>query len=680
MGLFFVMRRLIGIFVFIVILLLSVNTAVFSQSRDFVKFETAKEHFKKGFHYFNERKYLAAVEFFRKALSEYPQYYTAREYLARSYSLSGYIDEAVKEWEILSNSVSKNVSIVNKINTIKYRETGGQFISDSFDFLLIEEYKSVDLRRFRVPYPIDIAIDRGKNIYVTSFSLGKVVKLGPNGEGKESFSPGSDSRFYGIDYWKDRICLSDFKMDSIYILNTDLEVLKSFGSSGSNNGEFHGPEGVSLDSRGNIYIVDSGNHRIQKCDKDGNYILKFGEKGEYNGHLKTPSSIVVSDDTVYITDTGNQRVVSFDDSGNFIRNIIDDDMKKPRGIDIYEDKLIISDEENGLLFYGLKNEKRKWFNSWNNKKDTFAKLISSEIDRDGALYCLDYKRDSVLVFSSLKNKLSNLNIEVTSIDTRRYPAISLYLNIRSRNGKPVYGLDNTNFIVNEDGVDINQISVNYFKEVDKSVSLVLCVDRSLKTSGYHNEIPWVSDFFLKKMKKNDSIRVLNFNKDSWEGNNFDWSRRRTISVLRKRDYSEGKCFGKVLYNAITDLISRHNRRGVILISDGTITADSFKQYSQRNIIEYAKCHYIPVYFIVFKSKEPILERIARETGGEILKANEIDNMRKIYYNIKNSEEYRYLLDYFTYNLTGSNGWWADVKIEVNHKGQNGIEWCGYFVP
>jgi len=118
----------------------------------------------------------------------------------------------------------------------------------------------------------------------------------------------------------------------------------------------------------------------------------------------------------------------------------------------------------------------------------------------------------------------------------------------------------------------------------------------------------------------------------------------------------------------------------MVVTDGSIGSDSFNQYSQRNIIEYAKCHFIPIYFIVFKTKNPVLERIARETGGAIFKASETDGMRKIYSSIKNSEEYRYLLDYSTYNVTGANGWWADVKIEVNHKGQGGTEWCGYFVP
>ena len=48
------------------------------------RFERAKEHFRRGVIFFNNNQYLAAVEFFRKAIAEYPEYHTAREYLARA--------------------------------------------------------------------------------------------------------------------------------------------------------------------------------------------------------------------------------------------------------------------------------------------------------------------------------------------------------------------------------------------------------------------------------------------------------------------------------------------------------------------------------------------------------------------------------------------------------------------
>ncbi|MCU0821285.1 MAG: hypothetical protein MUC95_02285 [Spirochaetes bacterium] len=644
-----------------------------------MKFEKAKELFIKGYLYFNEMKYLAAVEFFRNAVAEYPEYYTAREYLARSYRLAGFTEEALKEWEVLSNAVSNNVSITNKINTLKFRETRDVVIRDSMEFVFSAEYNPVDLGRYRFPGPVDIAVDKSKNLYVTSFSGGKLVKLDINGEGESIFNLGIDSKFYGIDCAGVRICLSDFKSDKIYLLDTDLNVKKSFGSPGNEDGMFHGPEGVSFDKSGNVYIVDSGNYRVQKFDDEGNFIFKFGKMGEYEGQFANPSGVLAYNEQVYITDPGNSRIACFDDSGNFIKNIVIDGMEKPRGIDIYNEYLIVSDEKKGLLFYGLNNESKTWFNSWDNKR-AFSKLISATADTDGTLYCLDNKRESVLVFTPIQNRYNNLDIEITSADISGYPAVTFYLNIRNRGGKPVYGLKEENFKVVEDGANVTGFSVDYFKERRNSASFVLCVDRSVDTSGYHNELTWISDFVLKKMRKNDSIKVLNFNKDVWTGNNFDWSRRRTISALQKKSYEQGKCTGKALYNAISDLLLKYDRRGVLLVTDGGISSDSFKQYTIKNIIEYAKGHFIPIYIVTFKDGSKELERIARETGGGLYRASEVDSLRKIYDLVKYSDEYRYMLAYSTYRIPSVKGWWAEVKLEVKQKGQTGVEWGGYFVP
>ncbi len=55
------------------------------------------------------------------------------------------------------------------------------------------------------------------------------------------------------------------------------------GSPGSNPGQFGGnpgsdigPQGVAIDSSGAIFVVDRRNHRVQKYDQDGNFLLMFG--------------------------------------------------------------------------------------------------------------------------------------------------------------------------------------------------------------------------------------------------------------------------------------------------------------------------------------------------------------------------------------------------------------------
>jgi len=52
------------------------------------------------------------------------------------------------------------------------------------------------------------------------------------------------------------------------------------GLRGSGSGEFFGPSGITLDSSGNIYVVDQEYHRVQKFNPAGEFLLMFG--GEVN--------------------------------------------------------------------------------------------------------------------------------------------------------------------------------------------------------------------------------------------------------------------------------------------------------------------------------------------------------------------------------------------------------------
>jgi DNA-binding beta-propeller fold protein YncE len=65
------------------------------------------------------------------------------------------------------------------------------------------------------------------------------------------------------------------------------------GISGSGNGQFSGPEGVSVDSAGNVYVVDSGNSRVQEFSSSESYLGKFGSSGGGNGQFYTPNDVKI---------------------------------------------------------------------------------------------------------------------------------------------------------------------------------------------------------------------------------------------------------------------------------------------------------------------------------------------------------------------------------------------------
>ena len=95
-----------------------------------------------------------------------------------------------------------------------------------------------------------------------------------------------------------------------------------WGNKGDHDGEFRRPQGISIDSKGNIYVADCDNHRIQKFNSRREFLHKWGQYGSGNGQFNQPIAIAIdSNDYVYVTERYNTRVQKFDLNGNFIKVI-----------------------------------------------------------------------------------------------------------------------------------------------------------------------------------------------------------------------------------------------------------------------------------------------------------------------------------------------------------------------
>ena len=90
------------------------------------------------------------------------------------------------------------------------------------------------------------------------------------------------------------------------------------GCEGVGDGELNSPTGIALDKNGNIYVADTDNHSIQKFDKTGTFLARWGgEPSSQEGQFYYPRGLAVGPgDAVYVADSGNNRVQKFDLEGN----------------------------------------------------------------------------------------------------------------------------------------------------------------------------------------------------------------------------------------------------------------------------------------------------------------------------------------------------------------------------
>jgi NHL repeat-containing protein len=98
-----------------------------------------------------------------------------------------------------------------------------------------------------------------------------------------------------------------------------------WGSVGAADGQFNYPMSVDVDSTGNVFVADSQNDRIQvfrlvnPCPPKSIqiapgvcFIKKWGSNGYGKGQFAVPQGVTVdSKDNVFVADTGNQRIQVF---------------------------------------------------------------------------------------------------------------------------------------------------------------------------------------------------------------------------------------------------------------------------------------------------------------------------------------------------------------------------------
>ena len=87
------------------------------------------------------------------------------------------------------------------------------------------------------------------------------------------------------------------------------------------DGMFRQPTDVAWDSQGNIYITDGYvNSRVAKFDKNGDWVMSWGEPGTGPGQFRLPHAIAIDkNDNIYVGDRTNRRVQVFDTRGKYLR-------------------------------------------------------------------------------------------------------------------------------------------------------------------------------------------------------------------------------------------------------------------------------------------------------------------------------------------------------------------------
>jgi tripartite motif-containing protein 71 len=138
---------------------------------------------------------------------------------------------------------------VTDYDTYDYQGNSNQKFDSNGNF--ITKWGSFGSGNGQFSGPAGIAIDSSGNVYVADGNNHRIQVFDSNGNFITKW--GSKGTVYVSDRFNHRI--QKFTIDGQFVAK--------WGSVGSGEGQFNGPEGIAVDSPGNVYVTDYNNDRIQ---------------------------------------------------------------------------------------------------------------------------------------------------------------------------------------------------------------------------------------------------------------------------------------------------------------------------------------------------------------------------------------------------------------------------------
>ena len=215
-----------------------------------------------------------------------------------------------------------------------------------------------------------------------------------------------DGNVYVSDTWNHRVQKFDNQGNFITMWG-------QFGSTGGELGQaglFYGPRSVTLGQDGNVYVMDTGNKRIQTFTPDGEYLAQYGGSGVVEGRFDEPVGLAQdASGNWYVADTWNRRIQKFDPRFNYLSQWAVDGwdsqsvVNKPSlAVDRARGLVYAADPENyRVLVFNSDGTFRATFGQYGSDAMSFMLPTGLDVDSEGKLLVADGDGHRIMAFPAL---------------------------------------------------------------------------------------------------------------------------------------------------------------------------------------------------------------------------------------------------------------------------------------
>ncbi len=208
-----------------------------------------------------------------------------------------------------------------------------------------------------------------------------------------------------------RIYLLDGVNNRVIVFSSSFDYITQFGKKGREEGRLWYPVGLTVDRRGNVFVADSGNHRINIYDGNGKFRSSFKLAWEKPLVPSDPTDLVIDGDTnnCYIVDNDNHRILVYSTDGKFnfswgFKGRRKGEFRYPYSITMDSERnLCIVDVINSRVqVFNLKGEFIRQIGGWGVTPGTFYRPKGITADDNNRIYVAGsyVKFGNIQVFSN----------------------------------------------------------------------------------------------------------------------------------------------------------------------------------------------------------------------------------------------------------------------------------------
>ncbi len=181
-------------------------------------------------------------------------------------------------------------------------------------------------------------------------------------------------------------------------------------------GDFENSSSFYINSAGNIYVTDLGKNEVYKLDSLGNPLKDVGGYGWDKGAFDYPSDVFANPLSVYVSDKNNHRIQRFDKDLNFVSQLFtrdnsdsDEQFGYPLGCSVSNqgDLYILDGENKRIVKFDLFGNFIQNFGGYDAGNYALNNPLKISVSPNNNIYVLDKKR--IIIFDQYGNNIAAID-------------------------------------------------------------------------------------------------------------------------------------------------------------------------------------------------------------------------------------------------------------------------------